>query len=253
MSMTVRRIRWYQKGKKGLSAVKHCQLYSFAWVSAHKAVNSLFVFIHSVMSDSATPWTGGTPGFPVLHHLPQFAQTYVHWVGDAIQLSHLSRPLLLLPSIFPSIRVFPIESALRLRWPKYWSFSVSVSPSNEYSGLISFGIDCFDLLAVQGTVKSLLQHTEHLYASAHPSISNTFEALHFFFFFFNNVFGFFVFTFHLFIFVYLFVFDYSGSSCPTWTSSSCGEPGLLFIGVLGLLNTVASLVSEHRLQAMGLQ
>ena len=244
--MTVRRMRWSQKGKKGLSTVKHCQIYSFAWVSTHKAVNRLFVFIQSVMSDSVTPWTGGTPGFPVLHHLPEFAQTYVHWVGDAIQLSHLSRPLLLLPSIFPSIRVFPTESALRLRWLKYWSFSVSVSPSNEYSGLISFGIDCFDLLAVQGTVKSLLQHTEHLYASAHPSISNTFEALHFFSFF-NNVFGFFVFTFHLFIFIYLFVFDYTGSSCSTWTSSSCGEPGLLFIGVLGLLNTVASLVSEHQL------
>ena len=66
-------------------------------------------------------------------------------------------PLLLLPSIFPSIRVFSSESALRIRWPKYWSFSFSISPSNEYSGLISFRIGCFDLLAVQGTLKSLLQ------------------------------------------------------------------------------------------------
>ena len=66
--------------------------------------------------------------------------------------------LLLLPSIFPSIRVFSNESALRIRWPKYWSFSFSISPSNEYSGLISFTIDGFDLLAVQGTLKSLLQH-----------------------------------------------------------------------------------------------
>ena len=70
----------------------------------------------------------------------------------------LRRPLLLLPSIFPSIRVFSNESVLRIRWPKYWSFSFSISPSNEYSGLISFRIDWFHLLAVQGTLKSLLQH-----------------------------------------------------------------------------------------------
>ena len=70
----------------------------------------------------------------------------------------LCRPLLLLPSIFPSIRVFSNESALRIRWPKYWSFSFSISISNEYSGLISFRIDWLDLLAVQGTLKSLLQH-----------------------------------------------------------------------------------------------
>ena len=70
----------------------------------------------------------------------------------------LCRPLLLLPSIFPSIRVFPGESALRIRWPKYWSFSFSISPSNEYSGLISFRIDWLDLLAVQVTLKNLLQH-----------------------------------------------------------------------------------------------
>ena len=70
----------------------------------------------------------------------------------------LCRPLLLLPSIFPSIRVFFNEKALHIKWPKYWSFSFSISPSNEYSGLISFRIDWFDLLAVQGTLKSLLQH-----------------------------------------------------------------------------------------------
>ena len=70
----------------------------------------------------------------------------------------LCHPLLLLPSIFPSIRVFSSESALRIRWPEYWSFSFSISPSNEYSGLISFRIHWFDLLAVQGTLKSLLQH-----------------------------------------------------------------------------------------------
>ena len=70
----------------------------------------------------------------------------------------LCRPLLLLPSIFPSIKVFSNESALRIRWPKYWNFSFSISPSNEYSGLISFRIDWFHLLVVQGTLKSLLQH-----------------------------------------------------------------------------------------------
>ena len=70
----------------------------------------------------------------------------------------LCRPLLLLPSIFPSVRVFSSESVLCIRWPKYWSFSFSINPSNEYSGLISFRIDWLDLLAVQGTLKSLLQH-----------------------------------------------------------------------------------------------
>ena len=98
------------------------------------------------------------PGLPVHHQLPEFTQTHVHWVGDAIQPSHLCRPLLLLPSIFPSIRVFSNESVFRVRWPKYWSFSFNISPSNEYPGLISFKIDWFDLLAVQGTLKSLFQH-----------------------------------------------------------------------------------------------
>ena len=92
------------------------------------------------------------PGFPVYHQLPELAQTHVHQVGDAIQ------PLLLLPSIFPSIRVFSNELALCIRWPKLWSLSFNISPSNEYSGLISLRIDWFDLLAVQGTLKSLLQH-----------------------------------------------------------------------------------------------
>jgi len=98
------------------------------------------------------------PGFPVHHQLLELAQTHVHCVSNAIQPSHpLSSPLLQ-PSIFPSIRIFSNESALRIRWPKYWSFSFSSSPSNEYSGLISFRIDWLDLLAVQGTLKSLPQH-----------------------------------------------------------------------------------------------
>ena len=102
------------------------------------------------------PMDCSTPGFSVLHDLPEFVQTHVHPVGDAIQASHpLSSPFLL-PSIFPSIRIFSHELVLYIRWPKYWSFSIS--PSNEYSGLISFRTDWFNLLAVQGTLKSLLQH-----------------------------------------------------------------------------------------------
>ena len=86
------------------------------------------------------------------------AQTHVHLVSDVIQPSHPLSPLLLLPSIFPSIRGFSNESVFQMRWPKNWSFSLSISLSNEYSGLISFSIDWLDLLAVQGTLKSLLQH-----------------------------------------------------------------------------------------------
>ena len=106
------------------------------------------------------PMDCSTPGFSVLHYLPEFAQTHVLWISDAIQPSPPApcRPLLLLPSIFPSIRVFSSESALPIRWPKYWSFSFSISPSNEYSELTSFRIDWFDLLSVQGALKSLLQH-----------------------------------------------------------------------------------------------
>ena len=100
-----------------------------------------------------------TPGFPVLHHLPEFAQTHVQRVGDASNHLILCRPLLPWPSILPCIRVYSNESALHIRWPKYWSFSFSISPSNEYSGLISFGIDWFDLFAVQGTLKSLPSNT----------------------------------------------------------------------------------------------
>ena len=97
-------------------------------------------------------------GFPVLHHLLEFAQTHVHRVRDTIQPSHLCCPLLLLSSIFPSIRVFSNESVLPIRWPKYQCFSFNISPSNEYSVLISFRIDWLDLFAVQVTLKSLFLH-----------------------------------------------------------------------------------------------
>ena len=101
-----------------------------------------------------------TPGFlPVYHPLPELAQTHVHQFGDATQ-NHLilCYPLLLLPSTFPSSRVFSSELALCIRWPKYWHFSFSISPSHDYLGLISFRMDWLDLLGVQGILKSPLQH-----------------------------------------------------------------------------------------------
>ena len=104
------------------------------------------------------PMNHSTPGLPVHHQLPDLTQTHVRRVGDAIQPSILCRPLLLLPPIPPSIRVFSNESTLHMRWPKYWSFSFSIIPSKEIPGLISFRMGWLDLLAVQGTLKSLLQH-----------------------------------------------------------------------------------------------
>ena len=99
-----------------------------------------------------------TPGLPVHHHLLEFTQTQS--IESVMPSNHLvlCRPLLLLSSVFSSIRIFFNESVLHIRWPKYWSFSFSISPSNQYSGLIFFRMDWLDLLAVQGTLKSLLQH-----------------------------------------------------------------------------------------------
>ena len=99
-----------------------------------------------------------TPGLPVYHQLPESTQPMS--IESVMPSNHLilCHPLLLLPSIFPSIRVFSSESALCMRWPKYWSFSFSISPSSEHPGLIFFRIDWLDLLSVQGTHKSLLQH-----------------------------------------------------------------------------------------------
>ena len=98
------------------------------------------------------------PGLSVHHQLLEFTQTHaIEWVMPSSHLI-LWGLLLLPPSVFPSIRVFSNESALHIRWPKYWSSSFSISPSNKYSGLISFRVDCLDLLAVQGTLRSLLQH-----------------------------------------------------------------------------------------------
>ena len=121
----------------------------------------IFHAFSSVAQSCPTLWdpmNHSTPGLPIHHQLPESTQTHVHWVSDAIQPSHPLSSLLLLPSIFPSIRVFSNESALRIRWLKYWIFSFNISPSNEHPGLISFRMDWLDLFSVQGTLKSLLQH-----------------------------------------------------------------------------------------------
>ena len=114
--------------------------------------------VYSVTKLCLTLWDPmdcSIPGLHVLHYLPEFAEIHVHWVCDAVKPSHLCHPFLLLPSVFPSIRVFFNELVLCIRWPKYWSFHFSISPSNEYSGLISLRIDWFNL-AVQGTLTRLL-------------------------------------------------------------------------------------------------
>ena len=136
----------------------------------------LNVICHSVQFSSVAqscptlcdPMNCKTPGLPVHHQLPEFTQTHVH--ESVMPSSHLilCRPLLLLPPIPPSIRVFSNEAALLMRLPKYWSFSFSISPSNEHPGLICFRRDWLELLAVQGTLKSLLQHH-----SSKASIPNT--------------------------------------------------------------------------------
>ena len=104
------------------------------------------------------PMDCSSPELPVPHYLPKFVQVHVHCIGDAIQSSHPLMPLLLLPSLFPSIRAFSNELAVSIRWLKHWSSSFGIRPHNEHSGLISLKIDWFALLAVQGTFRSILQH-----------------------------------------------------------------------------------------------
>ena len=143
---TIRDVRHYQgrarernQTQRGMKSLLTMDLYSWSCILT-SSVQSL-----SRVQFFEMPWM---PGFPVHHQLPELAQTLVHWVGDAIQPSHpLSSPS---PpaSIFPTIRVFSNESVLCIRWPKYWSFSLSISPSNEHPGLISFRMDWLDLLAI---------------------------------------------------------------------------------------------------------
>ena len=118
------------------------------------------------------PMDCSTPGLSVPHHLLKFSQVHVHWVGDTRHLI-LWHPLLLLPSIFPIIRDFSNELAVCITWPKYWSFSFSISPSNEHSGLISLKIDWFDLLIVQGILRNLLQHHSSKASVVQHSASST--------------------------------------------------------------------------------
>ena len=135
-----------------------------------KAPHGQFSSVAQLCPTFWNPMDCSMPGFPVHHQLPELTFELVHQVGDAIQPSH---PLssILLPSVFTSIRVFSSESVLCIRRPKYWSFSFSISSSSEYSGLISFRIDWFDLLAVQGTLKSLLQHLSSKYQSFGAQLS----------------------------------------------------------------------------------
>ena len=120
--------------------------------------NALLLLSHSVCLTPCDPMDCSMPGFPVHHQL--WSLLKLMSINSMIPSNHLilCHPLLLLPSVFPSTRVFSSESVLPIRWPKYWSFSFSINPSNEYSGLISFRMDWLDILAVQVTLKSLLQH-----------------------------------------------------------------------------------------------
>ena len=128
-----------------------------AWSHFCKKLSSV-QFSRSVVSNSATPWTAVCQASLSITNSQRLLKFMS--IESVMPSNHfiLCCPFLFLPSIFPSIRVFSNESTLHIRWPKYWSFSFNISPSNEYSGLISFRIDWLDLLAVQGTLKSLLQH-----------------------------------------------------------------------------------------------
>ena len=133
------------------------------YVICHFSLVAFSIFQLSSVAQSCPtlcdPMNCSKPGLSVHHQLPESTQTHVHRVGDAIKHLILCHPLLLLSSIFPSIRVFSNESALCMRWSRYWSFSFSISPSNEHPEMISFRTDWLDLLAVQGTLKSLQHHS----------------------------------------------------------------------------------------------
>ena len=116
------------------------------------------LFSHSVVSHSCNPIDCSTSGFPVLHYILELIQTHIHWVSDTIQPSHPLSPLSPFAFNLSQHQGLSSELALHIRWLKYWSFRFSISPSNEYSGLISFRINLYDLLGVKGILKSLLQH-----------------------------------------------------------------------------------------------
>ena len=133
--------------KKGKEMHKYRQMHKYSLVQSFSCVRL-----------SATPWTAALQASLSITNSRSLLKLMSIELVMPSNHPILCCPLLLPPSIFPSIRIFSNESVPHTRWPKYWSFSFSISPSNEYSGLISFRIDCFDLLAVQGTLKSLLQH-----------------------------------------------------------------------------------------------
>ena len=195
MDMSLGKLQETVEDRGAWSAVVHGAAKSWtrlsSWTSTTANRDKKCLFDWSAQFSSVTqscpilcdPMNCSTPGLPVHHQPPESTQTHVHWVDDAIQPSHLCHPLLLLPSIFPSIRVFSNESPLHIRWTKYWSFSFSISPSNDHPGLISFRMDWLDLLAVQGTLKSLLQHQSSkasillhsaffIVQLSHPSMTN---------------------------------------------------------------------------------
>ena len=126
----------------------HPEFHSF-----HKPLSSSISSVAQSCPTLSNPMNRSTPGLPVHHQLREPTQIHVHRVGDAIHLLILCRHLLFLPSVFPSIRVFSKESVLRIRWPKYWNFSFSISPSNEHTGLISFRMDWWDLLESKGLAR----------------------------------------------------------------------------------------------------
>ena len=134
-------------GSNRQDSLSHCYSPQFSSVQFSSVTQSCLT-LYDTMDCS-------TPGHSVHHQLPEFTKTHIHWVGDTINYLIFCCPLLFPPSIFPSIRVFSNELVLCIRWPKCWNFSFNISPSNEHSGLISFRMDWLDLLAVQGTLKSL--------------------------------------------------------------------------------------------------
>ena len=152
-------------------------LFTFPWKISYYPCFSSVQFSSVAQSCLAlcNPMNCSMPVLPVYHQLLEFTQTHVHWVGDAINHLILCCPLLLLPLIPPSIKVFSNESTLRMWWPKYWSFSFSISPSNEHLGLVSFRRDWVDLLVVQGTLKSLLQYHSSkasIFQHSHPTLTS---------------------------------------------------------------------------------
>ena len=157
-------LKWasYRQHITGSHFLSILPIFAFTWrIDPYVYVYTMDTFssVAQLCPTLCNPMNHSMPGLLVHHQLPESTQIHVHWVGNAIQPSHfLSSPLLLRPSFFPSIRDFSNGSALHIRWAKYWSFNFNISPSKEYPGLTCLRMDWLDLLAVQRTLKSLLQH-----------------------------------------------------------------------------------------------